>query len=73
MGQKRMPVTRVDHERAESDDEHDDRSLDNHNGRVRVRALSNPVNQDGGDSCDNEQGRQIESDGVSSNDRQRNG
>ena len=65
-----MPVARVHHKCAEGDDEHDDRSLDNHDRRVRVRALSNPVNKKNGNGCNDEQSWQIEGDGVSSDDRQ---
>ena len=70
MRHKRVPVSRVHHECAEGDDEHDHGDFDNDYRRVRLCAFSNPVNQNDSHRRNDEQGRQVECDGVAGNHRQ---
>ncbi len=69
--EKRMPIGRVNHERAERYDKDDDCNLSDDNGSVRARALPNAIDQKHSHGCNDEKRRQVKSDGVAGNDRQR--
>ena len=54
VGQKRVPISRMHHERAKRNHEDNDRHLDNDNRRIGARALPNSVNQKDGHCRDNQ-------------------
>jgi hypothetical protein len=70
MRHKRVPMGRVHHECAEGNDEHNHGDLDDDYCCVRVRAFSNPVDQNDSNGRNDEHGRQIDCDGVTGNHRQ---
>ena len=61
---ERLPVSRVNHERAKGDDENHHRDLDQNDRRVGCRAFANSVNEDDGYRCHDQHRWKIERDGV---------
>ncbi len=59
VGQKRVPISGVHHERTKRDYEDNDRYLGNDNGSICARALPNPVDQKDGHRCNNQNRGQV--------------
>ena len=66
---ERVPIGRMNHERAEGNDERDYRQFNDDDRVVRARALANSVNQKRGHGCDDQERRKIERDRIAGDGR----